>query len=634
MTLTNFKGIKSREILFDGSSARVYGENGAGKTTCADAWYWVWSDTSYALTKNPPITPLGMSECESKVEIEMSLDGKPLTVSKSQKFKSKETDGKTVSSVTNSYEINSVEKSATNFVADLKERGINMDDFLILSNVFAFSADTSKQGREKMRCKLFEMVDGISDMDIAITVDVPTVKSELGSGYKIEEIEQKAKSSLKSIKEKYGLNNEIINAKIDGMLSSKADADISALTVKKVDLEKDIEELKSQLSSIGDKKSEITNEIMRLEKEKEQILSKANEDIKANIGALDAKLVQLDHERTINCANYDLASNEVNNIKREISTKEESLSNWRELYKNVQDEILDEKDLKCPTCGTEYSADRISEIKENFEISKNERLNSYKARGEETKKTIENLQKSLEIAKQTHSRLHEDIANIDRQMESVKAEISMSPSEITRNEETDAIDAKIKILTEEMTKDDSDISKDINDKLFTAKSELQEVIGEIAVGERNAEIDKKVEELREDRKNAEINRAMAEKTLNELEIFRRKKNETLSESINSHFSIAQFRLFKTLKNGTIEDDCAILVDGKELNSQLNQSTQVLALADITAGLQKFEDQYIPVFLDNHALFTSETDKKIPLESQLIKLVATEGIKELQIEKGE
>ena len=633
--IDNFKGVKHKELDFEGKSVRILGQNGSSKTTTADAYYWTFADCNYALTKNPAITPLGESECVSKVEIEMEIDGKPVTVSKSQKFKSKEDDnGKVISSITNSYAINSVDKAYRDFLADMTERGLDMDRFLMFSHPYAFIADTSKKGREDIRNTLFKMASALSDSEIALELDGISELNELLKNYRLDEIEQMQKSTLKTIMENCGKDNSIINAKIEGMLSSKVSADVDSLIARKTDLEKEIRELQDQQISIGDKRSEITTEITQLEKEKYQILDRVNSDIKANLGALNTKLTQLEHEKTILCSNYDLAARDVNRITAEIGMAEEHLTNWRSLYKKVQDEVLDDKDLKCPTCGTEYSADRIEEIKANFESSKNERLNSYKKRGEESKADLERLQKELEDAQKTHSTLHEDIANIDKQMESIKAEISMSPGEITKNDETDAIDAKISDLESNLKKDSSEIAESIIEQKHKKREELQDIIGQIAVVERNADIDKKVEGLREERRQAEINRANAEKILSQVEHFKKYKNDKLSEDINSHFKIASFRLFKVLKNGSIEGACDVLIDGKEINSQANQSLQVLARLDILRGLQEFFDAHYSVFCDDFALFTKNSEAKIQINSQLIKLIATDGCKELVIEGGE
>ena len=92
--LKNFKGIAEKEISLNGKSARICGANGAGKSSLADSFYFLFCDCNTALTKNPPITPIGAEECVSRVEMDLTLDGKPLSVAKSQKYKTKEVDGK------------------------------------------------------------------------------------------------------------------------------------------------------------------------------------------------------------------------------------------------------------------------------------------------------------------------------------------------------------------------------------------------------------------------------------------------------------------------------------------------------------------------------------------------------------
>ena len=631
--IQNFKGIRNREISFDGKSARVCGENASGKTTLSDAFYFIFGDCNTALVKNPPITPYGESEVESRVEIEMTLDDKPLTVAKVQKFKSKETDGKVTSAIKNIYEINSVEKSETNFIADLKERGINMDDFLILSHPFAFSADTSKQGREKMRSKLFEMVDGISDLDIAKSIDVPEITEELEKGYKLEEIEQIAKSSLRTIKEKYGLNNEIINSRISGMIESKVEGNIDDLKAEKNALQGEIDLIKRDLDSVGSEKDEISKKITVLKNDRAEILKEVASDIKKKSAELDLELVHLDTDRTVACSSYNVKGREISDLEKRISSAKESLENWRDLYKKVQDEVLDEKELVCPTCQRPLPESEIEEIKANFASSKNERMNAYQARGEEAKAEIVRLEKDKEEAEKEYAEIKLMIVEIDKKMNKIREQIDALPSAPTRTDETDKIDAQIMELETALNQTDSDRVSELKAKLTEAENRLDGVVGNIAVIERNSEIDKKVEELKADRKDAEIRRANAEKIIYQIDVFKKAKNDKLSAEINSHFKIAQFRLHKVLKNGNLEDDCAILVDGKELNSQLNQATQILAYCDILNGLQEFENQHIPVFLDNHALFTSETDKNIPLECQVIKLIAAEGVKELEIKEG-
>ena len=46
LKLENFKGIKNKTIVFDYKNAVIKGINGSGKTTCADAFYWIFTNKS------------------------------------------------------------------------------------------------------------------------------------------------------------------------------------------------------------------------------------------------------------------------------------------------------------------------------------------------------------------------------------------------------------------------------------------------------------------------------------------------------------------------------------------------------------------------------------------------------------
>ena len=52
LKLTNFEGIKTLEINADGKSLSVYGDNGTGKTTIADAQTWLLFGKDSAFTQN------------------------------------------------------------------------------------------------------------------------------------------------------------------------------------------------------------------------------------------------------------------------------------------------------------------------------------------------------------------------------------------------------------------------------------------------------------------------------------------------------------------------------------------------------------------------------------------------------
>lgn len=634
MTFDNFRGFTHKEIEFDGNS-KILGANAQGKTTCFFGWMWLMSGKSDALTTDPLITPKGMNECVSKVEAEITIDGKPCTIAKTQKYKEKTDDtGKITSKTDNSFTINGVEKTATNFVADLKERGIDMDNFLMLSHVFAFTADTSKKGREEMRKVLFEMVDGVSDLDIAKEIDVPNVTAELEKGYKIEEVEQMAKSSLKALNDKYGKQNELIDSKISGIIESKSTLDGKVLEQQKANYESEIERIEKELESISGNRAEISDKIAELKIKKNEIESEQNKELFNDKEELSKQIRT--YKQTIDENNFQLeqANKNLERAENKLAENNEDIKKQRTLYKVEQDAVLDEGDLSCPYCNRTYDKVKIDEIKAEFEQKKTERLKLIKSTGDTLKAEIKANEDDVKAIKEKCSTLTKTIEETQKMLDKVQTEFDSLPQSIDfeKNPKWCEVANELTELEQELAKSSKDHENELNSQKNVNKQMLNQVIAELGSLERNKELDEKIAELRQTKKDAEIQRANHEKMIYQVEVFKKAKNNKLSDSINSHFKIAQFRLFKTLKNGSIEDDCAILVNGKELNSQLNQSTQILALTDVIAGLQEFKNQYLPVFLDNHALFTSQTDKEIPLKCQVIKLVAVDG-KELEVVKG-
>lgn len=594
------------------------------------AYSWVFSDTDSLMTKNPVVIPLGETECTPTVELEMLLDDKPLKVSKTQKFKSKNVDGKVTSSSNNTYAINDVEKPYKDFVADLTARGIDIERFLMFSNPNAFMADTSKAGRDKMRKVLFDMASDISDIDLAKEINASelTVLLEY-NGYTLEEAKATNKSLIKKITDNNGRENEIINARISGILESKVTADVKALNDAKTLTELAIKDLEKTLLDSTTVKTDIQREIAKLENTKADILRQANAENEKAIAEKDRELVNIDTQRASVQSRKRVLDVEINSLNAEISRVSESLENYRNLYKKVQDEVLNEDDLKCPTCGREYEADRIDEIKTQFEESKNERLNSYKSKGEELNKTLVTKNELLAEKEQQVTECNKEYDELSHKIESLKAEISMMPTKADSSVTTD-IDSQISKLEEQLVQTDTSNQTEIETKLNEKRNHLTELNNQLALAEHNSVLDAQAEKLREQRKQDEINKANAEKVLSQIETIERTKNERLTEEINSHFNIVKFKLFDFLKNGNYAETIELLIDDKPISSCANGSLIQLAKLDCLSGLQNYFNQHLPVFLEDFALFSKNTAERINVETQIIGLKVTED-KEIKIE---
>lgn len=633
MTIHNFKGIRDKELTFDGNSVRLLGCNASYKTSTSDAFYWLFCDCNTALLKNPPITPLNEKECESKVELECLIDGKVCTLTKRQRFKTKEVDGKVTSAISNSYEINGVEKSATNFFKDLEERGLDMENFLIFSHPSAFTSDTSKTGREKMRSLLFEMCEDITDIELAKEMSDADELIALLENYKIDEIEQMNKTTLKGINERVGKDNNIINARIDELISQKSKADEKVLNEQKDNYESEIKRIENKLADLSSGKADISKKLSELKIKRDSIVTDANAELNASKSEYDKKYREI--ERTLDEHKWQLTSTktEKDRLETKLSELNEDLKKQRTLYKTEQGSRLDESDRYCPTCHREFEPDKLKKIKDNFEKRKSERLKVIKASGDNLNTEIKDLNKQIADVDTKIANYEKLVDETNKDFESVKAQISMLPGavDLSTNKEYIKLNEEISKLESELSADDNKLIEELTSQKNVNKQMLNQVNGELAVLEKNKDLDNRINELREERRKAEINKAQAEKLIDLVAKFKMFKNSKLSEVINSYFENVSFKFFKILKNGNIEETLEVLIDGKEINTQVNQASQVLAKLGIIKGLSDYHKVWLPVFCDDFALITSESDKKINMKNQLVKLIAADGVSGLKVE---
>ena len=111
VSLHNFKNVDRADYLFDSADVvNIKGRNGAGKTTIATAFYWLFTDKDYDLHSNPAVRKVGAEDLNPRVEVVLDIDGKEISFAKYQSRsvrKSKINATETVS-LKNVYEVNGV----------------------------------------------------------------------------------------------------------------------------------------------------------------------------------------------------------------------------------------------------------------------------------------------------------------------------------------------------------------------------------------------------------------------------------------------------------------------------------------------------------------------------------------------
>ena len=637
--LTDFKGVRNASYEF-GDKTKISAENGAGKTTIADSFYWLFADKNYSLASNPNIRPNDGRECTPTVIAELEIDGKPVTVSKMQKCKVSKPDENGVSkvSLTNTYEVNSVPKSERDFKEYLSDLGVDFDKFLQLSHPDVFVAGMNeKKAREQMRNTLFEMAGTISDLEIAKMSAETKEVAELFENYTKEEIEAMQNATLRKIKENYGKEGEILRAKIEGLESAKVDIDVAEYELGKravMELIKSNKAKQEDNSKLFEEKQKLSDGILELQFELNDLQRKANEENTRNRRGLDDKITDLKYEIDRCVRENETATREIKKAKQNIECYQMELETVRDLWRKTNDMQFDKDEEICQMCGQKLPQEKIDVLVSEFDDRKAKTLSEITDRGNDLKNLVDSEKERIKKLESGFSELVKEKISKKDELLNLEDQLSKLPQSIDISDREDVKAIKEQIAEKEKAMQSSNSADEIRSQLKAELEELQEQYNEfeckIAKASNNVEIDEQILELREKQGEYEQSKADCEKILYQLSLVSRKKNELLTEEINKHFKIVKWKLHDYQKNGSYIDVCIPFVDDRQFGTSTNKGREILAKLDIVKGLQKFFGQSYPVFLDNAESLSEQTTNRIDMDCQIVMMAVSED-KELRIE---
>lgn len=623
--ISDFKGIRERTVDLNESFTKIEGPNATGKTTIATAFYWVFCNEDYELKSNPAVFPLNVEEATPTVEIIFTIDGKPLRVCKTQTRKvSKSGDVKKVAT-TNTYSINDIPVSETDFQKRLTLLGVELEKFEMLSHPNSFMLSEKRD----MRNILFGMAKTYTDKDIADIIG-PEVEEagNLLTDYKFEEVKAMQNATLRKITENYGKRGEIINARIEELEKSKVDIDLAEVELHKNALKEKLAENDKQR-----KQNIETQNNLDILQQKCMDLQFEISGKKNSLSAVKKEnLEKLNKEVTERKTDLDMMAKRFNELKsdKDLTTKrlsyaENELRVAEEMYSKTQNMAFDKQSETCPTCGQRLPEADIEKLLDNFNLDKKKKVDKASKDIEEAKTLIEGYKKSLaDLEQQIDKCKVEGKAVQDLYQEAIKK--YQAYKDIPEDEPTD--DLKVKEI------ELADINKKIEQLKATyipnldltevnLREQLSEVDKKLAQGENNVRIDERIVWLRDKQREYEQNRANAEKVLYQLDIIQKRKNELLTDEINKNFKLVRWEFFKFQKNGEYAECCNVFCGDKELGSALNTAMQIRAKIDICDSLQRFYNQHLPIWLDGGEALDSKSQELLATDTQMI-LLAVKG----------
>ena len=647
LTLENFRGIKNLTVNFDGKDADLYGANGTGKTTIANAICWLLIDRP--ATEEADFTPktAGTHGINHKASMTVELpNGQRITLAKDFYEKWTRKRGSATEEYTGNitdYYVDGVKSKKKEYTEVVETAcGIDIEHVKMLM-VLGYFADTMKTD-EKRRI-LFEMAGEFTDMDvIAANEELEGIENFLlmpGTSDKNYTIEQWKKIVVEQ-KKKLNKDLETIPARIDEASKNVAEnvEDVDALNAELNRLEEKKAALEEQKRSLGteDGKQEATRAALAglevdLAKQRAAYIEQgtaANRETNAMIDCMTAD------KRSV-ADKLDVLRRKHEESRRTLTRMQEQRKALMEEYAEVQSRQWDAGAEICPTCRQPLPPERVEELRAAFNEEKSKQKEDINRRGQAcSKDKIDAL--TVEIDTQAA-----DITAMEHQLKEKEELIGEWRAKITTPppfEETEMyreITARMEELRDRRRIHESAADGVVNgyDRDIAAiKEEIAAVNLRMAKAQSSEDSRKRVGELRQELKNTAEEMEYIEHGLHLCEEFIRTKARMVTDSINAHFRYVRFVLFRDQINGGLREICEPTVESKDGTwveyRSANYAAQVNAKLDIVTTLGRHYGVHLPILMDQG----ESVSTPLTVDEQMIRLIVSPADQEIRVEVKE
>lgn len=661
MVLTNFKGLRNQEIIFD-QNTNIYGANGTGKTTIFDAFTWMLFGKDSSDRKDFEIKTLDkmnvvIPKIEHEVAAVIDVDGVEISISRILR----ENWVKKRGSETTEFSGN-----VTEYYWDgvpMQQKGFNekvskiLDEsvFKLITNPLAFNS-LKWQDRRKV---LMDIAGTLSDSDLAKgNAEYEKLVANLSEDKSLADYQKQILASIKKAKEDLkGIPTRIDEVskgmpEILDFVNLKISLDLKEKALKKVNesIENKSSAYDSQLAEINQNKVKANNLKSDIEIIEYNTRVEIANSLKPDTSALETAKRNLESKRgdlvTSENALATLKSKSTT-IQSQIESTETKLKNLREEWvgENARELTFNDDDFHCPTCKREFESGDVegkkTEMLTSFKIKKSDALAEINTRGGNLKNEATSLESELQTIK-------DRISTGEKHIEALKAEVETLQSNLTSEEsktppsidvdQTDLLDRKLhgnttyqakKIELQTLTATIVEVPVVDVSELKEQRSALVQEIDTIKNNLRNEDqikaVEKRIEDLEKEEKELAQQIANVEKEQFLIERFNKLKIDTLESKINQKFKFVKFRMFETQINGGETECCDALIDGVPF-SDANTASKINAGLDIINTLCDHYQVNAPIFIDNRESIIDV----IAIRSQLINLIVSSADNKLRV----
>jgi len=621
LRLENFQGIERFTIQPEGKSVLILGDNGTGKTTIANAFYWLLfgkDSLGQAQFEIKPLNPDGSTQHGLTTEVEAVFANATLRKTYTEKYTKRrgssqsELTGHTIDHFVDGVPVKAGEFAAK--VASLCDESL----FKLITNPRYFNEQLHWQ---KRREALLNICGDVSDAEV---IEGDSALSELPGILNGRNLDDH-KKVLSATKTEINKQLAEIPARIDEANQSKIEVPLSA------------QEIGTKIAIITDTIASKHKELARMQAggelaEKRKALAEIEAKLLdiSNHQALSGQKARQEAELKLNTLRRSAAEleSEINSASRlnqrdasELASIEKELASLREafLFENGREFEHIDADI-CPTCKQSLPVEQVHEAREkalaDFNANKAETLKAVNAKGKEISARKKAIETQIATRNQALSGDTDKLAKLKEQIEAH----SVVGAEFTPDPEKEKLVAGQQILKDaiaqlEQTPDLA--ANDLDFTILTLEQEKTSCQAQLAGLEANKKADERILALKKQERDLAKQFEANERQLHLCELFIRRKVSMLTNKINSKFELARWKLFDEQINGGLSECCECTVGGVPYTS-LNNGMRTNAGLDVINTLCRHHSVNAPIFVDNAEAVT----QLLHTDSQQIRLIVS------------
>lgn len=614
LSINNFKGIKKFILDADGKSIIVQGKNGTGKTSLADAWYWLLTGSNSDGQSKYNIIELDdgsvpVDHQNAEVTAVIQADGKKIELKKVYRQVWRKKRGQADAEFgghTTKHSWDSVAVSAKEYQSRLDE----LCPAAVIRSLTDVHHFCDRMKADDRRQELISIAGEINMQSICAQYSELNELPELIGDYSLIDFEKMLKSQRKEAQESLKYLPVEINSKREEL----PDLD----DMDETEIRSNIAKLDEQISGIKNELVALANGLRSTELRKEKM------DLEAGLIDLENKARQkaivLKHESSDLYRHASDNEYEIDRLKKDAILIQKKMEENREQDAQL---VAAWKGLKlggktCLTCGQQLP---------HAEIEKH----------------LDNIAKRGGKLAEEYEQLAVAVNNIDRDIKNLGALIKIQTKEAEsiaqKSQGAQIIPGKAEIegqiasLAEVIEKEVESIGPE-KERLEAALSEL-----EIKVGREREKLlsitqaEKTQDRIRQKEKALKLAAAEfeeCERKLFLLELYGRKRSEYIEETVSQKFEITSWKLFEEQINAGSREICEPVYGGVPYSTDLNTGAKIQVGLDVIRTLSRHHGVTMPVFIDNAE---SVTSWMIDMDNQMIRLQAMPNVEKLEVIDG-